>query len=113
MTPRRNENSSRMCEEFFCAVGETRTLMGLLPLAPKASVSTIPPPQQGILGENFCIVSEEVCQSLCFFDYYRGIFVFSMVPGSGTVGMFFLVEMEINREIHTVEFGIAVKSRIA
>lgn len=30
---------------FFCAVGETRTLMGLLPLAPKASVSTIPPPQ--------------------------------------------------------------------
>ncbi len=28
---------------FFCAARETRTLMGLLPLAPKASVSTIPP----------------------------------------------------------------------
>lgn len=67
--------------------------MGLLPLAPKASVSTIPPPQQGILGENSCIFSQEICQSLCFFEYYGRIFIFAVMPRGVTIGVFFLVQV--------------------
>lgn len=90
---------------------ETRTLMGLLPLAPKASVSTIPPSRR--LSKNLGFIPKDFYQILSFLLYSRGIDVLPMVPRNFPVGVLFLIEVQVDGELYPIELCVAVEPRIA
>ena len=67
---------------WFCAVGETRTRTGLLPLPPQSSVSTISPPPLLLFWD--CKGTTKILNSKFFFTFFAKIFTFLFRQGLGT-----------------------------
>ncbi len=95
--------------------------MGLLPLAPKASVSTISPPRLSCLlsdSVRFCL--RDACTWSEHTEEIGGLIlerafvgIFTMMTGLLAVSLAFLVKVEIHEKVTIFGFDVGVKARIA
>lgn len=86
-------------------------------LVPKTSVYTIPPPARIFLSQlslGYPRGLTEYREDMCYF-FFEGsiIFIFTVMSCGFSVGMFLLIEMKRECELHSFDGGIAMKTRVS